>query len=439
MLGCWLRWMMWTSLGLGAIAVPATAASMFTILGELGGGFSSAADVSANGSFIVGISRDAGGTSWAVRWSSNGTPQTIPRPALFSSAISADGQVVAGRGLSNRSYIWNEADGVTDLGALPNDRGLTQANGISGDGKRVVGYAWTTTGTEAFAWTEGTGIARLVRSGGQRDAQAQDASGDGTQLAIDVNIGTSGQVIHAHHWTERLVDPFTGDLFGSWVDLGDLPGGQDRSSASAISPDGNVIVGDSSIMLGTRAFRWTAASGMADLGVLPGFTDSRADAVDATGSIVVGSATRSGGSAAFIWTEASGMLALDDVLATNYGLHGIFDGWTFFSASAISDDGLVIAGNGVDPNGLFQAWTVQLDHIFVPEPSVLQLLAVLLACFAAGLSRGMSRPGSGPWRPSSHTSRFGHARVTRFACEARAKPNGFYSESAAGNAGPCPS
>ena len=51
------------------------------------------------------------------------------------------------------------------------------------------------------------------------------------------------------------------------VDFGTLGG--DRSSASAISADGNVVVGSASTSKGgTHAFRWTLGGGMVDLGVI---------------------------------------------------------------------------------------------------------------------------------------------------------------------------
>ncbi len=70
---------------------------------------------------------------------------------------------------------------------------------------------------------------------------------------------------------------------GGMVGLGDLPGGPTTSgsTANAASSDGSVIVGygtaagrpipsGGSTALTQEAFRWTAATGMVSLGVLPG-------------------------------------------------------------------------------------------------------------------------------------------------------------------------
>ena len=66
-----------------------------------------------------------------------------------------------------------------------------------------------------------------------------------------------GPVDHAFRWT-----PATG-----LQDLGLLPGG-DQSIAIAISADENVVVGEATVGGFWHAFRWTAATGMVDLGTL---------------------------------------------------------------------------------------------------------------------------------------------------------------------------
>jgi probable HAF family extracellular repeat protein len=71
--------------------------------------------------------------------------------------------------------------------------------------------------------------------------------------------------------------------------LGTLPGG-DQSAAYDVSTDGSVVVGVAANAAGQdRAFRWTAAGGMQDLGTLGG-NWSVARGVSADGSVVVGTA-----------------------------------------------------------------------------------------------------------------------------------------------------
>ena len=73
----------------------------------------------------------------------------------------------------------------------------------------------------------------------------------------------------------------------SFAGLGDLSGGVFRSYAYAISADSSTVVGYSTTASGNRAFRWTEAGGMENLGSLDG-GHSYAYGVSEDGSTVVG-------------------------------------------------------------------------------------------------------------------------------------------------------
>lgn len=119
---------------------------------------------------------------------------------------------------------------------------------------------------------------------------------------------------------------------------------------------------------------------MVSLGDLPG-GDVRGAAVDVSGdgSVVVGNSDSAAGREAFIWDEAHGMRSLKTVLAEEYGLD--LSGWELERAEAISDDGMTIVGEGVNPLGLDEVWVVTL-----PEPSMTTVLMVG-AVLAAGRMR----------------------------------------------------
>jgi probable HAF family extracellular repeat protein len=142
--------------------------------------------------------------------------------------------------------------------------------------------------------------------------------------------------------------------------LGDLPGGALVSLASAISADGSVIVGGSQSNLCSEAFRWEDGV-MAGLGVLPGDDASGAAAVSGDGSVIVGSSVSRFSPSLpqiFIWNEADGMRSLPGLLVGNLGLD--LTGWTLISAVGISDDGLTIVGNGINPDGASEGWIAML-------------------------------------------------------------------------------
>jgi uncharacterized membrane protein len=98
--------------------------------------------------------------------------------------------------------------------------------------------------------------------------------------------------------------------------------------------------------------------------------------VNGDGSVVVGfSATAIVDDSplyeAFIW-DMRGMRKLQDVLA-DVGVETT--GWRLQEATSISADGMVIAGFGVNPQGVTEAFVITL----VPEPGT----AVILVCGSA--------------------------------------------------------
>ncbi|MBX3380381.1 MAG: hypothetical protein KF805_09805 [Phycisphaeraceae bacterium] len=155
---------------------------------------------------------------------------------------------------------------------------------------------------------------------------------------------------------------------GGTQGLGFLPSG-DSSHAIGISADGAVVVGRANIEQSPgafveRPFRWNALEGMQPIPMLPGIS-SFGEAVDASadGAIIVGNSDNR----AFIWDAAHGTRDLKQVLTSN---GNDLTGWTLFSADAISDDGLVVAGFGTDPSGNFEGWIANLAITCTPPQSV---------------------------------------------------------------------
>jgi len=107
-----------------------------------------------------------------------------------------------------------------------------------------------------------------------------------------VGGGTSDSGSEAFRWTSG----------GGMVGLGDLPGGSFSSSAYGVSADGSVVVGGGTSDSGSEAFRWTQANGMENLrdaliadGAtgLDDWTLNTASAISADGQWIVGDATNS--------------------------------------------------------------------------------------------------------------------------------------------------
>jgi probable HAF family extracellular repeat protein len=176
-------------------------------LGTLGGGWSGAWGVSADGAVVVGGADNAAGYS--------------------------------------RAFRWTAAGGMQDLGTLGGN--WSRAWGVSADGAVVVGWAANAAGQErAFRWTAAGGMQDLGTLGGNW-SYAYDVSADGA-----VVVGESDW--HAFRWTAS----------GGMQDLGTLGGL--GSLAYGVSADGSVVVGGATnAEWDYRAFRWTASGGMEDL------------------------------------------------------------------------------------------------------------------------------------------------------------------------------
>lgn len=321
-------------------------------------------DISADGQVIV--------ADWSLSgqlWTSTDGFETISG-IRSARAVSYDGTLIAGEGNIAGRYeacSWTFDTGVAGLGVLDGG-GSSVAYGVSLDGSVIVGSSESSAGTEAFRWTTQGGMVSLGDlPGGEVYSYANAVSGDGS-----IVVGRAGALSafssQAFRWTAET----------GMVGLGDLtPGGfppesaSFHSSAYGISSNGEVIVGYSdSPAGGVEGFYWTESEGMVGLGYLPGAQrDGIAHAVSGDGSVIVGeSAMR-----AFYWTENTGMLNLQNMLEDDYGLD--LTGWSLWSVSGISDDGLTMIGNGsyrnLDDDLEFVNWVAT-----IPEPTSLLLLGL---------------------------------------------------------------
>ncbi len=325
---------------------------MFTGLGDLPGGrFSSEpAAVSADGSVVVGRSTNQGvSDTEAFRWTEatgmvglgdlfGGEP---PNSQAFD--VSADGSVVVGNSLA--AFRWTASTGMEAIG-------LNFGLGVSADGSVVVGGDFLgSVGDppqlqfEGFRWEGGVLTALGDLPGGITSSLALDVSGDGS-IVVGSSNSTSGE--EAFRWTQA----------GGIVGLGSLPGGSSFSQAFDVSADGSVIVGRSESASGNEASRWTAGGGMVGLGDLAGGGfSSRAEAVSADGSVIVGSGLSASDREAAIWDATNGMRELDQILI---GLGLDLTGWTLEFATAISADARTVVGTGTNPSGNTEAWLARI-------------------------------------------------------------------------------
>jgi len=292
------------------------------------------------------------------------------------------------------------------LGQLPGSIGDTEANGVSGDGSVVVGFAWVSSSdNKAFRWTAQGGY-QILPEFGPGQTRANDASFDGSvvvgqsqfaaarwtgsgveqlplydssavnadgTVVVDYqrwvapgttndfgslgglstranNVSADGEVAVGYSETtggNRFVHAFRWTPTGGIKDLGVTSGTE--SIAWGISGDGAVVVGEARDQSGFwRAFRWTSSIGMRDMGTLGGPMSHAAEA-SRDGSVIIGWSLTSGSSAsnhAFWWTAKTGMRDLKNELEAR-GVDGL-DNWLLYAATGVSDDGSVIVGVAVN-------------------------------------------------------------------------------------------
>ena len=331
--------------GLGVLPLPP---------GVTGTPYSYAYDVSGDGSTVVGLSGCE-----AFRWTPEdgmvGVVTVSPACTGGACGVSADGSVLAGDN-PPEAFRWTADGGMTGIGFLPGHH-RSYALGVSADASVLVGGSYSSSETEAFRWSQEDGMVGLGILPGYERSWANAVSADGSVVVGESQL--SGWVSEAFRWTSGT----------GMVGLGHLGSGYE-SSAHDLSADGSVVVGESwdySEDMTPEAFLWTEESGMVGLGHLPGeYGMSRAYGVSADGSVVVGqSHSPDYPWQAFIWDEANGMRSLKEVLENDFGLD--LTGWSLREATAISDDGLTIVGNGKNPSGEYpEAWRTQLTPVPIP-------------------------------------------------------------------------
>jgi probable HAF family extracellular repeat protein len=332
--------------------------------------------VSPDGEYVVGASTTIFPTSSeAFVWNggiltglgdypgSSGSPNGDPSSVAYD--VSAGGTVVVGTAnatVGTVAVIWQDGGPVTSIGDLPGGNDFSEARAVTHDGTAVVGRGSSVNGGEAFLWNGSmSGLGDLP--GGDFNSTANGISADGSVI---VGTGHSAAGQEAFIYANNTM-----------TCLGDLSGGDFRSAATAVSSDGSTVVGWGNSQSGnfTEAFIWQN-NVMVGLGDLPGgFQDSAALAVSGDGSIVVGGSNSNQGcgscDSAFVWDNINGMRLLEDMLTDDYGVD--LDGWKLYAATAISDDGLTIAGIGANESlGTFTRGFV----VTLPEPCTLFLVVI---------------------------------------------------------------
>jgi len=295
-------------------------------LGTLPGGNFSQPFVINDGDVVSGSSSLPNNTQQAVLWNRGQITQlgTLGGPDSIAFSVNVFG-LAAGEAETSASdpngedfcgfgthliclpVLWN-GGGANPLPTLGGNNGVANRNNDLGV---AVGWAETSAHDPAcpppqtlqfkpVAWAHGAAM-ELPTDGGDPDGIAlslndygQVVGGSGICVAFNQNLLFSLQSVHALLWQNgRLVD--LGNLGGKTGQaIGNLAFGiNNRAQVVGVSD----LPGDTT----SHAFLWTAATGMRDLGTLPGDVASLAISINDPGMVVGLSIDASGNTRAVIW------------------------------------------------------------------------------------------------------------------------------------------
>jgi probable HAF family extracellular repeat protein len=294
--------------------------------------------ISADGRFVVGYSENGAGATMAFRsqWATAEGPVALGVLAggVSSSAraVSRDGFAVVGTSegtTGERAFRWTGS--LLDLGVWSTGDTGSSAADVSADGNVVLVTSDGADGSRlAFRWQLGAGNSPII---GMEEARGLSADG---QISVGNRLGSGNEAIYAAPGIQVLPT---------------LPGDA-AAYARALSSDGSVAVGVSG-NCGCRGVRWQGGVQQETVGLF------RALATNEDGSVVGGDSvdTSCSGGKAAIWTPRLGKQAVAcDLLPAQL----IPNGWSLTLVTAISDDGRVIAGEGVNPSLAEQGWVAVL-------------------------------------------------------------------------------
>lgn len=172
-----------------------TLATGMVVLPRLAGATScTVSDVDANGAHSVGWCTVASGQV-PVRWTGTSAPNNLGIPSGFqqgsATSLSANGTIITGRviGSATHGAIWTIGANPTFF-ANAASVAAGSGNAINADGTVIVGLAQLSSGgTQAFRWTQATGMQLLPYLMGTTFSSqgATGVSGNGARV-----VGTSG-------------------------------------------------------------------------------------------------------------------------------------------------------------------------------------------------------------------------------------------------------
>jgi uncharacterized membrane protein len=327
----------------------------------------------AGGVWLLGAAAGRGQATFAGL----GVPPPYVASRVFG--ISADGTTVVGMLVASfgapgpdRGFVWRAETGYQEIPPLPGDS-RSGATAVSADGSVVMAFSHRI-GTELVwvtRWTAATGpvdlqVANVSIRAGSADlsvvAGATPVGGFFWEIGVALTPLGEPSVCSGVSADGRIVlgdqQPNAG-LFRIFLPSHNFvyipPPALGAPWSGGISGDGRVIVGAMELIGDQRPFAWREGTGYQ---MLPGPSIQWSEPMqsNADGTVLTG-ASVGPSSHAMVWTlgEPHDLAAV----LTSLGATGLA-GWSLNSAVRVSASGRVLAGTGLSPEGMSEAWIATL-------------------------------------------------------------------------------
>jgi uncharacterized membrane protein len=264
---------------------------------------------------------------------------------IVNCMIDDSGNEVAARWLGDTS--WQSLGSVA--GGVPCGTSLSSSWGIDYTGRTAVGLVWLAQECRAHA-----GSWDLVAGGAATDLGS----------FVERNASRANAISGDGHVIVGWQDGDTGSRQGArWVDGVEEyvlnPAGEGVGEVAFVNFDGTVMAG-SNLPYGTfNGWVWTAQKGFTaiDFPIIIGGWRVATTSASGDGSLVGGVARDSNGNPnGWIW-QAKGrkLIWMNDYVAKNK----LAPGWSIAIVSAISEDGSILTGMGLNPSGQVEGWILR--------------------------------------------------------------------------------
>lgn len=316
--------------------------SIGPLAGDTSSGFVS---FSIDGRALVARSRSSSGASTTFLWTPDQGTRLPPAGLSALGAVSAQGHFVTGQ-FNSVAARWDTTTGT--ILQLPPE--LLTPGRISGDGRTITGQGSGVFAAKVTRWREGGTVSTFQG----------DISGDLGRLGPISSDGSVAAAAITHNTGETS----TSSGF-YWDDAGVRRNLGGSALPTAMTPDGTYLFGIDVHYSGashSNLARWRQ-DGTYDI-LISYFNDKSFGepvGVDGAGTTLAMNRTVGISLVPSLWRADTGYERVYDHLAVA-GVN--LTGWTITRVSGMSPDGLIFAGEGVNPSGQSVVW-----YATIPSPS----------------------------------------------------------------------